>query len=101
MEAFAQTPEAQASALRRVDALSPAFAEEFGTFLLGGRAIDELALQRSQRAARQSGERFDHVLTKLGLVSEFGNCNGNKCGRKYCRRKKHYSTVTDLARFLG
>lgn len=54
----------------RPDAQSPAFADAFGVFLLGEKAIDELALQRSQRAARQSGERFDHVLTKLGLISE-------------------------------
>jgi general secretion pathway protein E len=56
------------------DASGPAFVENFGAFLLKERAIDELALQRSQRAARQSGERFDHVLTKLGLVSEMDLC---------------------------
>jgi general secretion pathway protein E len=54
----------------RPDPNSQAFAEAFGGFLRSERAIDELALQRSQRAAIQSGERFDHVLTKLGLVSE-------------------------------
>lgn len=52
------------------DPRGPAFAEAFGSFMLAEKAIDELALQRSQRAAVQSGERFDHVLTKLGLVSE-------------------------------
>ena len=57
------------------DARSPAFMEEFGEFLVRERAIDELALQRSQRVARQSGERFDHVLTKLGLVSETDLCS--------------------------
>ncbi|WP_442756873.1 GspE/PulE family protein [Methylocystis sp. JAN1] len=56
------------------DANSPAFAAAFGAFLLREKAIDELALQRSQRAAAQSGERFDHVLTKLGLVSEADLC---------------------------
>jgi general secretion pathway protein E len=55
---------------RRVEANSPHFAEAFSEFLLSEKAIDELALQRSQRAARQSGERFDRVLTKLGLVAE-------------------------------
>jgi general secretion pathway protein E len=54
----------------RRNARSAAFLEEFGAHLLREKAIDELALQRSHRAARQSGERFDHVLTKLGLVSE-------------------------------
>lgn len=56
------------------DPNSSAFCESFGAFLLGEKAIDELALQRSQRAATQSGERFDHVLTKLGLVSEADLC---------------------------
>ncbi len=60
---------------RRYDPRSAAFFEEFGAFLLEGRALDELALQRSQRAARQSGERFDLVLTKLGLVSETDLCD--------------------------
>ncbi|ATQ66522.1 MULTISPECIES: GspE/PulE family protein [Methylosinus] len=52
------------------DARSGAFLQQFGAYLVQEKAIDELALQRSQRAARQSGERFDRVLTKLGLVSE-------------------------------
>jgi general secretion pathway protein E len=56
------------------DPNSPAFCEAFGAFLLDEKAIDDLALQRSQRAATQSGERFDHVLTKLGLVSEADLC---------------------------
>ena len=59
---------------RRFDAKDPVFVEEFGAFLLAERALDELALQRSQRAARQAGERFDRVLTKLGLVSETDLC---------------------------
>jgi general secretion pathway protein E len=54
----------------QLDARGAGFLEEFGAHLLRERAIDDLALQRSQRAARQSGERFDHVLTKLGLISE-------------------------------
>ncbi len=61
-----------AEALPEAD--SPVFAEAFGAFLLAQKAIDELALQRSRRAAAQSGERFDHVLTKLGLVSEADLC---------------------------
>jgi len=55
---------------RRFSAGGGAFAEEFGSFLLNARALDDLALQRSLRATKQSGERFDRVLTKLGLVSE-------------------------------
>ena len=63
-------PETRPSAKNRPDGRSSSFLEEFGAHLLLARAIDELALQRSQRAARQSGERFDRVLTKLGLISE-------------------------------
>jgi general secretion pathway protein E len=46
------------------------FADRFGDFLQSRGALDELALQRAQRAARQSGERFDRVLTKLGLIAD-------------------------------
>ncbi|MBI1980970.1 MAG: type II/IV secretion system protein [Methylocystis sp.] len=77
MEAQTEIPGRDADdwrALRTIDAHSPAFAEAFGALLLREKAIDELSLQRSQRAARQSGERFDHVLTKLGLVSEADLC---------------------------
>jgi general secretion pathway protein E len=55
---------------KRISPLEPGFADDFGAFLLGKGALDELALQRSRRAANQSGERFDHVLTKLGLISD-------------------------------
>ncbi|CCJ06977.1 GspE/PulE family protein [Methylocystis sp. SC2] len=57
------------------DVNSPHFATSFAAFLLAQNAIDDLALQRSLRAATQSGERFDHVLTKLGLVSEADLCS--------------------------
>lgn len=57
-------------------------AEQFGAFLLERDALDGVALQRAQRAARQSGERFDRVLTKLGLLPEVELC-------------------AQLARFLG
>ena len=49
-------------------------AEQFGAFLLERGALDDVALQRAQRAARQSGERFDRVLTKLGLLPEAALC---------------------------
>ncbi len=64
-------------ALRRrcgFDPRSREFSENFGALLLAHGAIDDLSLQRVERAARQSGERFDHVLTKLGLVSESDLC---------------------------
>ncbi len=60
---------------RHVDPRSNEFTESFGDFLLSRRAVDGLSLQRSQRAARQSGERFDHVLTKLGLIPEAALCD--------------------------
>jgi general secretion pathway protein E len=59
-------------AVRR-QALDPSgsiFVESFGAFLAGRGVLDELAKQRAQRAQLQSGERFDLVLTRLGLVSE-------------------------------
>lgn len=59
---------------RGLDARSPAFLEEFGAHLVREGAVDELSLQRSQRATQQSGERFDHVLTKLGLISDADLC---------------------------
>lgn len=55
---------------RNLDPYDIKFADDFGKFLLKKQALDELALQRTHRAAEQSGERFDHVLTKLGLISD-------------------------------
>ncbi|MGD0721382.1 MAG: GspE/PulE family protein [Roseiarcus sp.] len=52
------------------DPRSPEFARSFGEFLRGVGAIDEAGLLRSRRAAQKTGERFDAVLTKLGLLSE-------------------------------
>ena len=46
------------------------FAEGFAGYLAAAGGIDGLALQRAQRAARESGERLDHVLAKLGLIAE-------------------------------
>src|SRR5262245_51653882 len=53
-----------------LDPRSEAFIEELGAFLLRQGTLDELAVHRAQRAQRQSGERFDLVLTRLGLVPE-------------------------------
>jgi len=46
------------------------FAERFGLFLATENFCDGAVIQRAQRAAVSTGERFDHVLTKLGLVSD-------------------------------
>jgi len=45
-------------------------AEHFGAFLTDENIITSLVLDRARRAARTTGERFDRVLTKLGLMSE-------------------------------
>jgi general secretion pathway protein E len=41
-----------------------------GTFLVDRGLIDNATLDRAKRAARTTAERFDLVLTKLGLLSE-------------------------------
>ncbi len=52
------------------DPRSAEFADRFGEFLLSRTALDELAVRRAQRAQRQSGERFDLVLMRLGLLGD-------------------------------
>jgi len=52
------------------DVWAPDFSESFGAFLVAGNVIDPAVLDRARRAAATSGERFDLVLTRLGLVSE-------------------------------
>src|SRR5689334_15146507 len=46
------------------------FAETFGRKLLEANVLDTGSLDRARRAAATTRERFDHVLTKLGLVPE-------------------------------
>jgi general secretion pathway protein E len=53
-----------------VEAGEPGFAETFGTFLVQDGTIDGLVLDRAHRATQATVERFDQVLTKLGLLSE-------------------------------
>ena len=45
-------------------------ADRFGAFLTDGNIISSTVLDRAGRAARTTGERFDRVLTKLGLLSD-------------------------------
>jgi general secretion pathway protein E len=45
-------------------------AEELGAFLINRGIIDDATLDRARRATRTTAERFDRVLTKLGLLSE-------------------------------
>jgi general secretion pathway protein E len=53
-----------------VDDPKPTFAEKLSDQLVAAGIADRLAVDRAQRAARHSGERFDHVLIKLGMVAE-------------------------------
>jgi len=52
------------------DVHAPGFAQDFGAFLAEQAILERAGLERARRAAHTTGERFDHVLTKLGLVSE-------------------------------
>lgn len=52
------------------DPRSPEFVEQFAAALVAGRRIDALALERAKRAQSLSSERFDAVLTRLGLLSD-------------------------------
>jgi general secretion pathway protein E len=52
------------------DVHAPDFARDFGSFLAEENIVERSALDRARRASHTTGERFDQVLTKLGLVSE-------------------------------
>lgn len=53
-----------------LDPRSEVFVEKFSAVLLTRGRLDELALRRAHRAQAQSRERFDLVLTRLGLLTE-------------------------------
>ena len=52
-----------------IDPGNKAFAHAFAGFLAGG-ALDALSLERAKRVAEAAGDRFDQVLTKLGIMSD-------------------------------
>ena len=52
------------------DPRSEAFVERFGGYLVERGILGELTVKRAVRAQQQSGERFDLVLTRLGLIPE-------------------------------
>lgn len=52
------------------DLRGEAFVASFSARLIAERVLDELGVRRAERAQRQSGERFDVVLSRLGLVQE-------------------------------
>lgn len=49
---------------------SDEFARQFAALLLKSAMLDELGVRRAQRAYSQSGERFDVVLLRLGLLTD-------------------------------
>jgi general secretion pathway protein E len=53
-----------------IDPFDADFAQRFGAFLASERICDGVVIERARRAAVSTGERFDQVLTKLGLVSD-------------------------------
>ena len=53
-----------------VDPSDQGLIERLAAFLASRGVVDELTLHRALRAQRQSGERFDLVLTRLGLIAE-------------------------------
>jgi general secretion pathway protein E len=53
-----------------VDPRTDDFIDRLGSALQGRSLIDEFALRRARRAQAQSGERFDLVLSRLGLVTD-------------------------------
>jgi general secretion pathway protein E len=53
-----------------VDPRSEEFVERLSDFLIERDILTELTVRRAARAQQQSGERFDLVLTRLGLISE-------------------------------
>ncbi len=49
---------------------SEPFIETLGPFLVERGKLDPVGLDRAERLRAETGERLDHILTKLGLVSE-------------------------------
>ena len=54
----------------KTDPRSSQFIERFSAFLNANGYVDELGLRRAQRAQSQSGERFDLVVMRLGLLAD-------------------------------
>jgi general secretion pathway protein E len=50
------------------------FAQAFSDLLIEKDLVDPAAIGRARRAAEAAAERFDHVLVKLGLISEADLC---------------------------
>jgi general secretion pathway protein E len=52
------------------DPSAPGFADRFAAFLRNRKSVPEQSLNRAMRAMRDTGERIDVVLTRLGLLSD-------------------------------
>src|SRR5215510_266364 len=57
---------------RSQDPRSQAFTDRLGTFLLERGILDRSAVSRAKSAQAKTKERFDLVLTRLGLIQEAG-----------------------------
>ncbi|HXE68447.1 MAG TPA: ATPase, T2SS/T4P/T4SS family [Hyphomicrobiaceae bacterium] len=64
------TQQSAAAQVGASDPRSEEFVAALAAFLIERNALDELAVHRAQRAQKQSGERFDLVLTRLGLLPD-------------------------------
>jgi hypothetical protein len=53
-----------------LDPRSETFADRLGSFLLERAILDRSALARAKSAQAKTNERFDFVLTRLGLIPE-------------------------------
>lgn len=62
--------QAQSDLTRRWSPRSAEFVTAFGTHLCKAGHLNELSLKRATRAQIETDERFDYVLTRLGLVSD-------------------------------
>lgn len=56
--------------IKRYNILDKEFSNSFGLFLIEKKAIEDISFQRALAATEKSDERFDSVLTKLGILSE-------------------------------
>ena len=65
------------------------FAEAFSRRLIEANLLDAGSLDRARRAAATTGERFDHVIAKLGLVPEAALLEALAC---------HFGTAVATAR---
>jgi general secretion pathway protein E len=68
MQAYQQA--FQDGATSAQDPRSAAFVEQFGDYVLAQNLVDKLRVRQAQLAQKESGERFDLVLMRLGLLTD-------------------------------